>query len=276
MEHYLENIQHMRPNSNPEHLVYRRGQFHDVIIGDDRVISIARTNAASGRLPVRAEKLTVIANLNLGIVTPEVIALNERDIITTRVPGAPLDPERLGDKRIHDLIAVDLEAILKTLASIDAKALAGLAIRPLDSGRWSNFSHDVQRNLFPMMSGAGRTRAHAELEGICSLPHITKSLVHGDLGGDNIHWIEANGVSRLSGVLDWDEAHIGDPAEDLASLQATFGRDIVDALILRLRWPDEIRPRIDSFQGTFALQQALAAFRDGDKGELADGLRDYK
>ncbi|KND23344.1 hypothetical protein IQ63_44865 [Streptomyces acidiscabies] len=39
--------------------------------------------------------------------------------------------------------------------------------------------------------------------------------------------------------------------------------------------PDLVR-RISVIRGTFALQQALHAWRDGDEGELADGLRGYQ
>ncbi|MGQ4336291.1 phosphotransferase, partial [Streptomyces hayashii] len=34
--------------------------------------------------------------------------------------------------------------------------------------------------------------------------------------------------------------------------------------------------RIAAIRGTFALQQALYAIRDGDEEELADGLADYR
>jgi hypothetical protein len=42
-------------------------------------------------------------------------------------------------------------------------------------------------------------------------------------------------------------------------------------------WSDhEIATRITTIHGTFALQQALSAHRDGDEEQLADGLTGYR
>lgn len=85
-------------------------------------------------------------------------------------------------------------------------------------------------------------RAGREPAALDALPHLTAAVVHGDLGGENVLWDTSGGLPRLSGVVDWDE---GVPARIAA-------------------------------RGTFALQQALYALRDGDEEELADGLTGYR
>ncbi len=56
------------------------------------------------------------------------------------------------------------------------------------------------------------------------------ALVHGDLHPG--HFLLAED-GRLTGILDWTEAHLGDPSTDFALFFGAFGKDALDALITR-------------------------------------------
>jgi len=145
-----------------------------------------------------------------------------------------------------------------------------------DPDRWVRFAAEVARVLFPLMSDRGRQRAEAELARATAVNPVGTALVHGDLGGTNLLWAGGQDAPRLAGVLDWDEAHIGGQAEDLASLAATFGWDLagrLDAGRHAGRRPTIADARV--IAATFALQQALPAALSGDRAMLADGLADY-
>lgn len=97
--------------------------------------------------------------------------------------------------------------------------------------------------------------------------------MHGDLGPENVLWESIDGLPRLSGVVDWDDVGLGDPAEDLAAIGAGYGDSLLRRVLTLGGWADhETTARIAAIAGTFALQQALAAYRDGDEEELRDGL----
>lgn len=84
-------------------------------------------------------------------------------------------------------------------------------------------------------------------------------------------------MPRLSGVIDWDEVTLGDPAEDLAAVGASYGEELLGRVLALGGWADDSTAgRISAIRGTFALQQALYAQRDGDEEELADGLTGYR
>ncbi|MGW6350521.1 phosphotransferase, partial [Streptomyces sp. NPDC055080] len=107
--------------------------------------------------------------------------------------------------------------------------------------------------------------------------HLTAAVVHGDLGGENVLWETSGGLPRLSGVVDWDEVTVGDPAEDLAAVGAGHGEELLGRVLTLGGWADhEMAGRIAAIRGTFALQQALYAQRDGDEEELTDGLIGYR
>lgn len=127
------------------------------------------------------------------------------------------------------------------------------------------------------MSHDGRRRAEREFAALDGLPHLTAAVVHGDLGAENVLWEVVDGRPRLSGVIDWDEAALGDPAEDFAAIGAGHGEGVLSRVLALGGWSDDgTAGRISAIRGTFALQQALYAVRDGDEEELADGLSAYR
>lgn len=274
-EQHRHILREVLPGEASETLSFRRGQFHDVIVGENLAISIAKTEAAAARLSERAQRLIAVSCLDLGIARPQVVSVHPSYLVMTRIPGAPLDLHQLAENSAVPSVAMQLVILLDALAAIDKERLEQCLVKPAAPDRWSLFAADTERHLFPRMTEAGRKRARRELSAVCSLPYMVLHLVHGDLGGSNIHWVLRDGEPQLAGVLDWDEVHAGDPAEDLASLLSGFGPEVTEAVIARLPPDASIRGRVKAIHGTFALQQALAAFKDGDAVELNDGLTGY-
>ena len=84
---------------------------------------------------------------------------------------------------------------------------------------------------------------------------ILPVLVHGDLGGENVHWDESG---NLVGVLDWDRAQPFDHAVDVACLAWHGWRNVqaaVDAATYQ-------RARV--WSRTFAIEGIVAALTNGE------------
>lgn len=62
------------------------------------------------------------------------------------------------------------------------------------------------------------------LEACTQLPSVEPRLVHGDFGGGHLLWDRSG---RLSGVIDWDNACLTDPAFDAFRLWDPFGVELV-------------------------------------------------
>ncbi|MEU4804140.1 aminoglycoside phosphotransferase family protein [Actinosynnema sp. NPDC023587] len=248
------------------------GQFHDVVITPDRVLRYPRTAAAAAELPGRAALLVALNTLALGTAVPRPLAelrpapLGEFHLVLSRVPGAPLD--QAGARAAIDVVAGEFARVLRAMSEVD-----GLDGVPTAApGRWVEFADGVRAELFPLMDGRGRERAARELAAVLALDHVTTGLVHGDLGGENVLWVDG---PELAGIVDWDGAAIGDPAEDVAAIGASYGPELVARVTALLGWRSSAH-RIAAYQGTFALQQALSGALDGDDEELADGLAGYR
>ncbi|WHT16273.1 phosphotransferase [Crossiella sp. CA-258035] len=268
---HREVLRRELPGADLDGLVVHQGQFHEVVLGADRVVCFARTAPAASRLPARAARLRSVAGMGLGFATP--VPLSEVDgdpacLVLSRVPGDPLAAHRLTAPPVFEAVAAGFGALLRELAGVKTGFPS--------TGSWPEFAEGVRAELFPLMSGSGRARAEAELVAVGELPHWVTGLVHGDLGGENVLWYERDGLPRLSGVVDWDEAGLGDQAEDLAAIRASYGEEMARAVVAHLPPDEALLDRARVIGGTFALQQALAGLRDGDEEELADGLSGYR
>ncbi|MEV0619817.1 aminoglycoside phosphotransferase family protein [Nonomuraea sp. NPDC050404] len=268
-------LSRLLPGDAPEDLTVRQGQFHQVVIGSERVVCLARTEAAAERLPHRAAGLRLLDGFGLSFRTPRPLLASHDPpfLVLSRVPGAPLEARALEDPQVAGAAAAQHVALLRELARASEKARSAL---PAPWDRWRRFAAGVRTELFGLMSDDGRRRAERELAALDGLPHVTDAVVHGDLGAENVLWEWADGLPVLGGVIDWDEVTIGDPAEDLAAIGASFGTPFLDRVLTLGGWDRTMAARIAVIRSTFALQQALSAHRDGDEEQLADGLTGYR
>ncbi|MEU1952983.1 aminoglycoside phosphotransferase family protein [Nocardia rhamnosiphila] len=276
-------LSRLLPDAEPGDFAVYEGQFHLVVVGPDRVVCLPRTDAAAARLPRRAAVLRVLADFELGFRVPVPLEEGGADgideqpfLVLSRVPGASLTAEVLDDPLVAEVVAGQYVGLLAGLARAGADERVRAAL-PAPEDRWQRFAGDVRAELFGLMSAGGRRRAEQELVAVEGLPDLAAAVVHGDLGPENVLWESIDGLPRLSGVVDWDEVGLGDPAEDLAAIGAGYGIPLLRRVRTLGGWMDgETTARIAAIAGTFALQQALAAYRDGDAEELTDGLLAYR
>jgi aminoglycoside phosphotransferase (APT) family kinase protein len=171
-----------------------------------------------------------------------------------RLPGRQLARDEAGSP---DLLA-QLARLLDALGELGRRPEIGAAVPQADPGYWERFADDVGRVLFPLMPDSGRRLAAAELAAVRTVDLAGDALVHGDLGASNLLWAGPAPRFRFTGILDWDETHLGSQADDLASLATMLGWPAAERLDRRRhggRCPTIADARI--IETTFAVQQAL-------------------
>ena len=193
----------------------------------------------------------------------------------TRLAGQPLG--QISGRRAEQAVVTELARLLDRLAGLGSDQTIRTLVLRTGADHWATFAGQVQRVLYPLMSGPGRRRASAELAAVTAVTPAGGALVHHDLGGANLLWTTPAGTPTLAGVLDWDDSRIGDQASDLASIAVTTGWPLAARIDTHRR--DATRPMLADAKiiaATFALQQALPAALNGDQASLDDGLRDYR
>jgi len=261
------------------------GQFNHVLAIDDAwIFRFPKSAPAAADLAHELELLPRLqGKLPLPIPQPRFSAVDDAGAVLfmgyAMLPGGPLLRERYAELRA-DALAVD--RIARDLAGF---LLALHAIPPADIGldeqgedaraAWAQYERDFRQQLFPHMRADARRAVERDFAAALhddDLWRYAPCLTHGDFGTGNI-LIQAG---HVSGIIDFGFSGIGDPAQDLGALIASYGDDFAERIChyypaLRGHWP-----RARFYCGNYALIQALYALRDGDADEFEDGITGYR
>jgi hygromycin-B 4-O-kinase len=154
---------------------------------------------------------------------PEILHIGEIDAhrycsISRRLPGVTL--QDLNEQKLPAVLDATAQ-VLREIASSDISGITGFG--PFDAngiGRyrtWREFLLSPAPDFAPL----------AYLASYC--PEI-RCLVHGDFGSNNV----LTDGRRITGVLDWSEAMIGDPLYDIANI--FFWRGWLVCMEQQARW----------------------------------------
>ncbi|MGW1719949.1 aminoglycoside phosphotransferase family protein [Streptomyces sp. NPDC002156] len=193
-------------------------------VGARHVLRLAPDRDASARLR-RELRLRDLVRPHLGVAVPVGVAHGEwaaglAYTLDTRVPG--------GSAEEHDVSAVgeaDLAALLTGLREVPARQAETLGVPRVAPRSLEALRRAAER-------AAERLAAADEFDPV-RLHQLTPAaatqlaaqagtavLVHHDLRGEHLV-VSADG--RVRGVLDWTDAVVGDPAEDIAGLALAVG-----------------------------------------------------
>ncbi|MCY3780651.1 MAG: phosphotransferase [Chloroflexi bacterium] len=193
--------------------------------------------------------------------------------------GQPLLRERFAqlqaDTDLVARIAQDLTDFLLALHAIPV-AEVGL-VDAAEDGRavWTRYYHDFRQDLFPHMRPDAQREVSRDFEAALAdarLWQYDNCLIHGDLGAGNILFQDG----RVSGVIDFSFCNIGDPAQDLGALLASYGEGFVERVMALYPALRDCLPRARFYCRQYALEQALFALRDNDPAEFEDGIAAYR
>ena len=187
------------------------GNIHDVLlIPGVAAVRVSKRPLAAASMPRGVEVLRQLASAGLPFQVPEpltpVTMFGDRAAVAVSwIDGVAL-PEGVGDP---SQVAEVLEAVRSV--PLDDSLLAPLDGRALGPS-WSTV---IAEEILPRLPARWQSEGRRRLDAALALEPVPDALVHGDLGGSNVHW-SADG--KLLGILDWDMAMAGDPAIDAAQM----------------------------------------------------------
>jgi phosphotransferase family enzyme len=212
---------------------------------------------------VRAEgDLLAVVGPRVSIAVPVPLFVDEElgVLAYPLLPGRPLLDRPLLDRPLLGRppapgTARQLGIFLTELHSVDVALVASLVPdEPADPGDW-------------LADLTGTPELLAVLRANVPPPGARRALAHADLGAE--HLLEVSGV--LTGVLDWSDAAVTDPALDFARLLRDFGPEFLSSVLAayELEQPDAATAeRIEFFARCAALED-LAFARSSGRTEYA-------
>jgi aminoglycoside phosphotransferase (APT) family kinase protein len=284
LEKYLSAVRASSGDGDMTGATLLHGQFHDVVLFGNVAYRFPRDEDSRRLLPGRMALLRVLRSREMPAPIPALLSdaavgepLGQCHAALQRVSGQPIGPDRLAEASAQSSVITDLACLLDRLLELGTDPVIQEVVPRAEPHSWQRFADDVASVLFPLMSCDGRARARTELSQVLTVDPTGEALVHGDLGGTNLLWAVDGSQPRLAGILDWDGAQIGNQADDLAAIAATFGWPL--AVQLDAKRHDGEMPTVAAARAiaaTFALQQALPAALSGDTAALDDGLLGYR
>ncbi len=238
------------------------GNMHHVVLFPGvAAVRISKRPSAAADLPRRVEILRAVAAAGLPFAVPEpltaVTAFGGRAAVAISwIDGEGL-PEGVGDPAAFGPL---LAALREVEISPELEAVLHTPRRYADGLGWADILND---EIMPRLPAKWRDGVRRHLDTLLALEEVPARLVHGDLGGSNVHF-GADG--KLTGVLDWDLAILSDPAIDAALVATWHGWDV-----LRAATDEETYRRARAWNDAVGVGHLHAVFT-GEPVPRVDGL----
>ena len=288
-EAYLQSIQKAYPNLDVASVEFNaQGQNCDVaVINNEFIFRFPKYSQAVERLKTETAILRSIqGSVTLPVPAPMFINLEQETVGKAFVgyrliPGEPLWRETfrmIESKDVVRRLADQVSAFLKALHSIAVEAVLGVELPVHDTyEECAGIYARVQEKLFGYMRPDAQEWATGHFEGFLNDARnfeYKPVLKHGDFGPSNILFDREKQI--ITGVIDFGNSGIGDPAYGFAGLLSGYGEGFAECCGNIYPAVKVLMGRIRFYQGTFALLEALFGLENGDEEAFKAGLEQYQ
>lgn len=269
-------------------VVVRQGRYFDegwdnrlFLVNDDLVVRVAKTAADSIRLLTEARTLRVVAPfLSRPIPRPEFVFHPTQEcrlaVLGYRmIAGDPLESGDV-DTRCIDTLAPDLARFLAGLHRIPLESVRETGIHVWMPDQWLARHQDLVQlalgDLRRLLDRQTRSRFLTWWETYRRDPvalAFEPCFIHGDLACEHV-LVERN-PWRVTGVIDFGDAMIADPALDFAGFPDALARAVL-SLTSHIVDHDEFWKRRDAYRRLSALHYIWAGHERDDPGLLQQGI----
>jgi aminoglycoside 2''-phosphotransferase len=269
---HLQRIQARFPDLTISSLYEDRdGLVNDVVIVNDELVFRFPKDAQARQALAREAQILDLVRTHVEMPVPH-FEHREDDLVVYRlISGDPLERDDIliQDEATQERLAGQLATFLRQLHAIPAQAVAPGPVAPLDPAqRRERYRHrldEIERELFPLLMNSAKQwvrRLFAPvLDGRVGLEY-TPVLIHDDLASYHIRYDRA--ARRISGVIDFGTARLGDPAADFALLINAYGESFLRRMSRSYPAITESLDRARFMAGAIELEWALNGLRSND------------
>lgn len=274
----IESVYRKYPELRPEAArAVAHGWANQVwIIGERLVFRFPRTEQGKRELWQEEQVLPELAG-QLGVQIPEFLYRSEPDEEVTyagylQIPGEPLTAEIFSNMTSAEKmeLAVTLGSFLTTLHMHEPN----IQLPTIEKAYWAAFYREIEAKAFPLLSRAEQEWTRELFGAYLEEPEnfaYTPRLLHGDLSAD--HLLARSG--KLTGVIDFGDLRIGDPAYDFVGLYVEYGAKFTREVLARYKLPQDEKfwQRVCGFySGRLPFHSILYGLDTGSERHVIAGL----
>jgi aminoglycoside phosphotransferase (APT) family kinase protein len=184
--------------------------------------------AGPGRVVREAELLRLVAGVSpLPVPVPVAVDAARGWLAYRRLPGVPLLDRPPADPAA---VGAVLGGFLAALHAVPVQRVAALVDVDDDPPEtWRAETAETWRRVAGRVGAAGRRRVEGFLAAPAPPPAARLVLAHQDLGAEHV-LADPTGAD-VTGVIDWSDAALGDPAYDLGLILRDLGPGALDAAL---------------------------------------------
>ena len=204
---------------------------------------------------------TVAATSPLPVPVPRFTAADDGCLAYARLPGSPLlDLPAAQRSSRAAAVGAALGGLLTALSALPVELMAEVAgVDDSPPGEWLDECRDLLPQLTSAIPGRHLPTVRAFLDADPPDPADRLVFTHDDLGIE--HVLADPDTGRVTGVLDWGNAAVADPARDLGLVLRDLGQQALEAALAAYRAAPSgdgaLRQRVD-FHARCALLEDLA------------------
>jgi aminoglycoside 2''-phosphotransferase len=268
MSKYQRRVRAICPDMRIEKAVFNgEGLTNDVLIVNNRLVfRFAKDDYGIRALATETRILDCIRPV-VPLPIPEPFYRGSDVIAYPLVPGLTLSRERLVvlPESSQRAIADQLAHFLHALHHVPLDDSFPTTTAPVHDEAWVRIRQDVEAAVYPLLlphQGHWAKELFASaLEQPSTFQYVPR-LIHGDLGC--YHILFDHHAQRLSGIIDFGVAGVGDPAMDLACLLQYYGAVFVNRLEARYPELPQYLKRARFYAQALELEWVLAGLKSGE------------
>ena len=240
-----------------------RGLDHVAYDDGERVFRFAKGDDAAAQVEREAALLDLVADVSpLPVPRPLEVDTERGCLIYKRLPGVPLLHV---DNRAHAAqpIASELGRLMRALRDVNPGELVETDDEPLQA--WLAEARGDYANVAASIPVRHRTAVERFLDTTAPAPAPTLVLSHNDLGIE--HVLVDPDTLAITGVIDWSDAAITDPAADLGRILRDLGEAALEAALASYAGGGAELVTRAHFYARCSLLEDLAYGLETDRGE---------
>jgi aminoglycoside phosphotransferase (APT) family kinase protein len=248
------------PGHEPRSVAVNEDGWDSVVIDVDGewIVRVARSEQVGRVYETEGRLLAALAPM-LPVAVPAFTRVGPTFCVYRKLPGTRLDALGAGPE-----LGESLGGFLRALHAFPAERATELGV----GEAWEADGVDrLAAAVLPLLAGDERRRGELLIEAYRELRY-EPTLVHADLGPEHILCSDG----RVTGVLDWSDAGVGDPALDLGWLLLHRPKPFAAALASAYGVDDELAARAEVYERLFAWHEVAYGVRIGRPEWVESGL----